>query len=405
MASFAGVSVLDDGGLCPATESPVEASADCGYHLLVVQDYSGVKQRTPTGESVASRPFMVGGHHWIIKYYPNGESQSCADFISLYVSRLNDDDDDDHKKPVEAKFGLNFVDQVERQNPVYFSQAETYNFIGSSWGQDKFIRKDALERSLYLRGNCFTIRCDIMVFNTKDDADGRKVLLPDICHDFNILFQTEVGADVKFEIGGDMIDAHRCVLAARSKVFMAQLFGPMKETSSVIQIKDMDAKVFGALLRFIYTDSFPEMLYDNDMETDKMPGVVKQEQEERAAEDKMSEGVQQGQEEEVVEDEMRLQWLQDLLVAADRYDVQRLKFICEKQLSEHINVSSVMSTLALAEQHRCCGLKEACFKFIQVQSPSCLQEVMDGNGWDYVLMTYPSVFKELVAKLASNQRK
>ncbi|XBI50845.1 hypothetical protein VPH35_114193 [Triticum aestivum] len=341
MASFAGVSVLDDGGLCPVTESPVETSTDCGYHLLVVQDYSGVKDKTPTGESVASRPFMVGGHHWIIRYYPNGESQSCADFISLYVARLHDDDDDDsNKKPVEAKFGLNFVDQVERQNPVYFRQ-------------DKFIRKDALERSPYLRGNCFTIRCDIMVLNnTKDDAGGGR-----------------------------------------------------KETSSVIQIKDMDAKVFGALLRFIYTDSFPEMLYDNDMEVDEMSGVVKQEQEEEAAEDKTPAVVKQEQEKEAVEDEMRLQWLQDLLVAADRYDVQRLKFICEKQLSEHISVASVMSTLALAEQHHCQGLKEACFKFIQVQSPSCLQAVMDTNGWDYVFTTYPTVFKELVAKLASNQRK
>ncbi|KAF7087420.1 hypothetical protein CFC21_090610 [Triticum aestivum] len=186
---------------------------------------------------------------------------------------------------------------------------------------------------------------------------------------------------------------------------MAQLFGPMKETSSVIQIKDMDAKVFGALLRFIYTDSFPEMLYDNDMEVDEMSGVVKQEQEEEAAEDKTPAVVKQEQEKEAVEDEMRLQWLQDLLVAADRYDVQRLKFICEKQLSEHISVASVMSTLALAEQHHCQGLKEACFKFIQVQSPSCLQAVMDTNGWDYVFTTYPTVFKELVAKLASNQRK
>ncbi|XP_073356831.1 uncharacterized protein [Aegilops tauschii subsp. strangulata] len=386
--------------------------------------------------------------------------------------------------------------------------------VETSTGQDKFIRKDALERSPYLRGNYFIIRCDIMVFNnTKDDAGGRKALLPDICHDFNVLFQTEGGVDVKFEVGGDIIDAHRCVLAARSKVFMAQLFGPMKETSSVIQIKDMEAKVFGALLSFIYTDSFPEMLYDNDMETDKMPGVVKQEQKEESSEDKifidvvewqnqvcihgkktysfpseasswgpykfikidalersmnleqddcftircdtmvcnteddasdtrvllpdihhnlinllhsksfmaqlfgpmkegtstpgvihikdmeakafkalldfiytdsfpdmegdeMSEAMEEEQEEKSTDDEIWLQWLHDLLVAADRYDIQWLKCICEKQMSKKIGVRSVMSTLALAEQHHCQGLKEACFKFIQVESSSCLQKIM-----------------------------
>ncbi|KAF7104867.1 hypothetical protein CFC21_105731 [Triticum aestivum] len=210
--------------------------------------------------------------------------------------------------------------------------------------------------------------------NSRDDdaaATITKARLPDICRDFNILFKTEAGADVTFEVGGDKLAAHRCVLAARSKVFMAQLFGPMKETTAqtgVIHIKDMEASVFRALLSFIYTDSFPFMEEDN------------------------------GQEVEASEN--------NLLVAADRYDVQRLKCICEEQLSEHICVRMVMSTLALAEQHHCQGLKEACFKFIQVQTPSSLQAVMATDGWDYVVSTYPSVLKELFAKVtALNQQK
>ena len=120
----------------------------------------------------------------------------------------------------------------------------------------------------------------------------------------------------------------------------------------------------------------------------------------------MSEAVDQGQDGEAAGDDMGLlQWLQGLFVAADQYDLQRLKFICVKQLSQHIGVSSVASTLALAEQHHCRGLKEACLKFIQVQSPSCLQTVMATSGWDHIAVTYPWVVKEFIAKLASNQRK
>ncbi|XBI50843.1 hypothetical protein VPH35_114191 [Triticum aestivum] len=183
---------------------------------------------------------------------------------------------------------------------------------------------------------------------------------------------------------------------------MAQLFGPMKEgtrTSSVIHIQDIEPKLFKALLSFIYTDTFPYMKKDNNMEEDKAK-IVEQGQEEEAAEGKMSGVVEHEQEKEAAEDETWLQWLQDLLVAADRYDVQRLKCICEKHLSEHICLSMVMSTLALAEQHHCQGLKEACFKFIQVQFPSCLKTLMTSNGFE----TYPSVLKELIAKLASNHR-
>ncbi|KAF7110874.1 hypothetical protein CFC21_110943 [Triticum aestivum] len=354
MSSFAGVSVLADGGLCPATESFVDAGTDCGYHLLVVQDYRRTKQEAPTGDSITSRPFTVGGHDWYLHYYPNGENQSCADYVSLTVSRLHDNEGAD--EVVDAKCGFSFVDQVEKQNPVYIRETETcsFPFPRSSWSCDKFVRRDALERSANLRGDCFTIRCDIMVVR-----------------------------DTK---GGDSEE------------------GSTATTSSVIQIKDMEASIFRALLSFVYTDSFPAM-HEDSMEEDETSHLVEHGQGEETAEDKMPEAAEQGQGEEAVEDETRVQWLQDLFVAADRYDLQRLKFICEKQLSDLIGVSSVASTLALAERHHCRGLNEACIEFIQAQSPSCLQTIMATDGWEHIIATYPSILNELIAKvIALNQQ-
>ncbi|XP_073356970.1 BTB/POZ and MATH domain-containing protein 2-like [Aegilops tauschii subsp. strangulata] len=251
-----------------------------------------------------------------------------------------------------------------------------------TWGNGRFVRIDALERSADLKSDCFTIRCDVVVCNTKDDdAGGTEALPSDIHQDFSALLQNKVGADVTFEVGDETFAAHRCVLAARSTVFMAQLFGPMKEgtaSSSVIHIKDMEAKVFKALLSFVHSDSFPEM-YEEIMEENAMS---------EAAEE-------QGQEVEEVEDETGLQWLLDLLVAADRYDLQGLKFICGKQLSQRIGVSSVASVLALAEQHHCHGLKAACLKFIQAQSPSRLQTVMATDGWELGIIGYKEILMPL----------
>ncbi|KAF7092592.1 LOW QUALITY PROTEIN: hypothetical protein CFC21_095063 [Triticum aestivum] len=246
------------------------------------------------------------------------------------------------------------------------------------WGCHKFMREAALERSASLKSDCFTIRCDIVVCkDNTPDAIGSGTGTEMHQH-FSDLLRNKVGADVTFEVGGKTFAAHRCVLAARSEVFMAHLFGTA--TSNVIHITNMETKVFRALLCFIYTDSSPEM------------------------EDIMEEEVAEPTQEEAVEDEMLLQWLQDLFVAADRYNLQRLKFICEKQLCEHVGVSSVVSTLALAEQHHRHGLKEACLKFIQVLSPSCLQTLMATDG-GHIATTYPSVLYELIAMLASNQRK
>ncbi|CAM0943388.1 unnamed protein product [Alopecurus aequalis] len=369
MSSFTGVSIVVDGKL--STTSAVNAGTDSGYHLLLVQGYARTNEEVPTGKTISSGTFMLGGHPWSIEYNPNGESPECADFISIYL-RL----DEDVQLPVEVQFNFSFVDQVEKQKRMQVLETATCRFSGMNpcWGHDKFVRRDALERSADLKGDCFTIRCDIMVCKDPKTHAAAGAIMSDIVHHFSNLLQNKVGADVTFEVGSEIFAAHQCVLAARSKVFMAQLFGPMKEgtTSSVIQINGMKAKVFKALLSFIYTGTC--FLNDEDNVQD----------------------VEEGKEEEEIE---LIMWLQDLLVAADIYDLQRLKLVCEHRLSEHIGVSSVASTLCLAEQHYCHGLKEACFKFIQVQSPPRLEKVMATHSWEYIRTTYPSLMNGIIFKL------
>ncbi|XBI20524.1 hypothetical protein VPH35_061797 [Triticum aestivum] len=185
------------------------------------------------------------------------------------------------------------------------------------------------------------------------------------------LLLSKEGTDVTFKVGGEEFAAHRCVLAARSAVFKAELFGPTKDgkMESVIQIKDMESKVFRALPSFIYTDLLPEM----EMNT-----------------------MQEGKAQETL-------WLQHLLAAADRYDLQRLKAlygeVCEERLCEHINVSSVTTILIQAEQLNCCGLKGVCFEFLKTTTN--LKEITAADGLDDITITCPSLLKELIAKLVS----
>jgi hypothetical protein len=56
--------------------------------------------------------------------------------------------------------------------------------------------------------------------------------------------------DVEFLVGGETFTAHQLVLAARSPVFMTELFGLMKEGTTVnkIPIFDMEAQVLGLYL-------------------------------------------------------------------------------------------------------------------------------------------------------------
>ena len=61
-------------------------------------------------------------------------------------------------------------------------------------------------------------------------------------------------------------------------------------------------------------------------------------------------------------------------------------------------MSTVGITLALAEQHRCQALKEACFEFLK--SPKTLDEVSVTDGFQHLVKSSPSALFQLMSKLA-----
>jgi len=74
----------------------------------------------------------------------------------------------------------------------------------------------------------------------------------DIGKQYGQLLESKKGTDVTFEVDGEIFAAHKLVLAARSPVFRAQLFGPMKEKNMQgIKVDDMEAPVFKVLVPFI----------------------------------------------------------------------------------------------------------------------------------------------------------
>ncbi|KAF7031840.1 hypothetical protein CFC21_043102 [Triticum aestivum] len=359
--SFAGVSLV--GGDGEAVGHAINVSAASGYHLLVVNRYSHIKAITPNRRNILSLPFMIGGHRWRISYYLNGDRSKCADSVSLYFLL-----DENAVERLKVQFGFSFIDELEKQDSTYIraKKADNFSSCHPSWGYRNFMKRDALEKSKHLKDDCFTIRCDVAIATTVDLLI--KVPPSSIKQHISDLFLSEEGTDVTFMVSGQKFAAHRCVLAARSVVFKAELLGSMKEgtVASVIDVEDMEAKVFRSLLDFIYTDSLPKMEIDM--------------------------GGEEGEAQEAL-------WLQHLLAAADRYDLQRLKGLCEEKLCSHIDVSSVTTILTLAEQHNCHGLKEVCFEFIK--TPANLKEITAADGLEDITRTCPSLLKELIAKLAS----
>ncbi|TVU42559.1 hypothetical protein EJB05_08974, partial [Eragrostis curvula] len=92
----------------------------------------------------------------------------------------------------------------------------------------------------------------------------------------------------------------------QSPVFKAQFHGPMRQHGDQghLTIEDMLSAVFKALLRFIYTDSIHHC----------MRGLTRVE---------------------------KIDFTKHLLVAADRYDVEKLKFDCEMPLCKSLRRQTI----------------------------------------------------------------
>ncbi|KAF0897493.1 hypothetical protein E2562_037620 [Oryza meyeriana var. granulata] len=219
-----------------------------------------------------------------------------------------------------------------------------------TYGYPHFISPEKLENPAYLKDDSFTFLWDITVERPPFVVD---VPPSTLCwHLGDLLGETE-GADVTLDVGGETFTAHRYVLASRSLVFKAQLFGPMKvENGTTIRVDDMHPDVFRVLLHFIYTDELPAEGDDKDDGEAIMA--------------------------------------QHLLVAADKYDLPRLKLICENKLSKRLDVSTVATTLALAEQHGCHGLKEVILRFLKL--PSNMEAVGRTVGYRHLRESCPSLF-------------
>jgi speckle-type POZ protein len=161
---------------------------------------------------------------------------------------------------------------------------------------------------------------------------------------FGELLQSGTRANIMFLVSGESFPAHKLILPVRSPVFMAEFFGEMKKSSGHVEVQDMDMAVFKAILHSIYTDTVPEL--DQRLE-------------------------------EVVT------MAQHLLVAADRYGLDRLKLICESKLSGGISIDTAATTLALVDQHNCSQLKAKCAEFI-VSTAAVLDAVLATEGYKHL---------------------
>ncbi|KAL6843298.1 hypothetical protein ACP4OV_027011 [Aristida adscensionis] len=343
----------------PRTVSSCTSVTEQGEHVFEIFGYSKHRGKG-ISEYISSGIFSVGGYDWAIRFYPDGNySPSASGCISVHLVLLS------RNANARASCDLNLINQISGL-PWSVKKTELKMLKSNEhlpqWSES-FMDRRQFKKSVYLRDDHLTIQCIVTVrkerVSTAKSLNKIAVDVPpsNIADHLGNLLESEKGTDVTFSVGGECFPAHKIVLATRSPVFKAELYGPMQEAmSQLVKIEDMQPAVFRTILHFMYTDSLP------CSGTDDQKGDANNEM------------------------------IRHLLVAADRYAVDRLNLICQNILGESLDVETVGDTMDLAYQHNCDSLKDVCLEFIT--RPNVMDAVMATQGYKNLKASCPSALAD-----------
>lgn len=196
-------------------------------------------------------------------------------------------------------------------------------------------------KNCYLRNDTLTFRLKFSLIEDPVPEDSQLV------ENFLSLLSNETLSDVTIQVGSEKFYAQKAILSVRSPVFAAMFQSGMQEsTQNRLTVDDIKPEVFKEMLRYVYVGKVERLK--------EMP--------------------------------------HELLVAADKYALDRLRKICENHLLGHINKDTVLKTLALADLHHANELKKQSIQFICKNIKS-----MQGTDW----MDYNGAHPDLVAAISS----
>ncbi|KAI3454316.1 hypothetical protein Pfo_010979 [Paulownia fortunei] len=335
-------------------------SMEKGLHEFVVENYSLCKG-IGINKALKSQEFLVAGHRWTICFYPQGKDVDVQKdgYVSLYISFKSES-----TTPVHFFFKLNLLDQSGKGNHWGSSLFKSVPPKGAPClssglmcGYLRFIKRDFLEASDYIKDDCLRIRCTIGVSDSHNqDMPIVDVPKSNIGAHFGSLLESKQEADVFFRVADESFSGHRWILAARSPVFRTRFADDHQHQEIVIP--DMEPRVFRAMLWFIYTGN----LLEEEQETFDGHGPF------------------------IFES-----FLGKMLAAADQFGLKSLKKICESRILEGVCLESVARTLHLADRHGATELKAACLKFA-VENQAALMHL---DGYNYLSKNCPSLLSEL----------
>ncbi|XP_065214343.1 speckle-type POZ protein B-like [Planococcus citri] len=339
---------------------PLDSEEDCENfnYLWIIRRYE--ESFDATNSKISSPEFSTPSnerHKWSMSLHPRSHYDIYKlDFLQLSLKFTCVEADVE----VLARFKFSILDSERK---IVHGRRSAFRKWkpGKQWFINSFIERDALleRKESLLPDDKLSILCEITVrlpsssqheVSNQPRFDIMPIETPSctLSDDLSQLLEDQEFCDVTLSVNGQQFKAHKNILSARCSVFKAMFKHRMQEANSNrVEITDVKPDVFRELLHYIYT------------------GNVKN---------------------------TETATFMDLLVAAaDKYDLQNLKFLCEDALCKRLSHDNAANILIIADSHQSEKLKAAAISFIKSNAFA----VMSTDGWKDVLYHYPNLVCEV----------
>jgi len=349
--------------------SPVNQDIVCETDILTskcsfvwkIKKFDSRKEKN--GEELVSKSFSIQGPSnettkWQVRVYPQGESAESKDHISIYLEKISGED----AVLLCVLSSLNIY--KTKQQIVKFEKLVKYGVSDKkSWGWTKCIPRTSICH--YTPDGTLTLIFDITVFGEtaesieyveKKKEKKKLVLFPNYHHekltrDFESILNSRDYSDITVTCENKEFKCHKIILTSRCQVFKTMLESNMKEKETgSIEIKDMKLDIFEDLLKYIYSGEAPNI--------DEHAG--------------------------------------ELFAAADLYQLEHLKELCEVKLCAGIDITNCINLLVLGELHNASTLKAFALNFVSKN----IQNI-ESSEWRMSLIAYPTLFADVVEMMFS----
>ena len=268
---------------------------------------------------------------WCLQLHPKGGRHAAGgNYVSVYVINLI-------KIPVKISYKVSILDSKfnKKKETVPFPKKVTLKkepFL-SGIGVHNWLRRRSLKNDAasLLPGGHLMVYFELTVYNKPIEVSPALKENVDFCskvksfqqvgESFGQLLDNKDLIDTTIRCGGKEFPCHKLILSARSPVFKAMFQANMKESETKdIEIEDIEPEVVAEMLHFIYTGGTNEMALEKIGE--------------------------------------------ELLSAADKYELETLKEICEDKLCSGLTVSNAIRYLILGDMYQAQKLRHDALRMV-----------------------------------------